>query len=180
MANEPSGPVATALQSAPIKCPACGGENLPDAVFCANHDCHKALGEFKYVREELQEEARWHETLAERATSFIGKPQFLVVHVLWFLLWIALNTGVIAMVRAFDAYPFGLLGIILAAEAIFIAGFVLISQNRQNAHADKRAELDYEVNVRTYREIARIDARLNTVLERLDSLESAIRRSNAE
>jgi len=53
----------------------------------------------------------------------------------------------------FDPAPFGLPGIILAAEAVLIAGFVLITQNRQNAYADKRGELDYEVSVRTYREI---------------------------
>lgn len=60
-------------------------------------------------------------------------------------------------------------------EAIFITGFLLISQNRQNAHADKRAELDYEVNVRTYREIHEIDAMLRTVVDRLEKLEAAVR-----
>ena len=69
------------------------------------------------------------------------------------------------MVRAFDSYPFGLLGIILAVEAIFITGFLLISQNRQSVHADKRAELDYEVNVRTYREIRQIKG----MLQKLES-----------
>ena len=60
-------------------------------------------------------------------------------------------------------------------EAIFITGFLLIGQNRQNAHADKRAELDYEVNVRTYREIHEIDAMLRTVVDRLEKLEAAVR-----
>jgi hypothetical protein len=40
-------------QDSIIFCPACGGENPADAVFCGNHSCHKALGEFKYVLEEL-------------------------------------------------------------------------------------------------------------------------------
>lgn len=60
----------------------------------------------------------------------------------------------------------------LTAEAIFIAGFVLISQNRQNAHADKRAELDYEVSVRTYREVVKIEALLSSLSERIDRLEA--------
>jgi uncharacterized membrane protein len=154
--------------SIPLVCPVCGGENAPDAVFCANPQCHKALGEFKYVIEELRDEARWHEALAERVVDFIGTSHFLVAHGVWFLIWVAINTGVLAFVQRFDEYPFGLLGIILAAEAVLIAGFVLISQNRQSAHADKRAELDYEVSVRTYREITDLNNRLRIVLERLE------------
>src|SRR5438128_2842186 len=116
-----------------MSCPACGGSNPPDAVFCGNPACHKALGDFKYVLEELRSEARWHEVLAEKITAFIGKPHFLVVHGLWFALWVAINSGIFAFIRKFDEYPYGLLGIILAAEAVLITGVVLISNNRQSA-----------------------------------------------
>ena len=95
------------------------------------------------------------------------------MHVFWFAIWLAINTGVLALVQAFDAYPFGLLSIILAIEAIFITGFLLISQNRQSIHADKRAELDYEVNVRTYREIRQIKAMLKALEYELKRIESA-------
>src|SRR5262245_46787021 len=120
--------------SEPIVCPACGGANPPDAVFCGNPACHKALGEFRYVREALFAKARRHELLADRVTAFVGKPHFLVVHALWFTIWIVANTGMVAMLAHFDEYPFGLLGIILSVEAIFITGFLLISNNRQSAH----------------------------------------------
>jgi uncharacterized membrane protein len=158
-------------ESCSLVCPACGGENAPDAVFCANPACHKALGDFKYVLEELRSEAQWHEALAEKITVFIGKPHFLAVHGLWFALWVVINSGIIAFIRKFDEYPYGLLGIILAAEAVVITGVVLISNNRQSAHADKRAELDYEVNVRTYRQITDTETTLKAILERLDRLE---------
>lgn len=160
-------------RSAPIFCPACGHENASDAVFCAGTACHKALGEFEYVHEVLKAETRWHEALAEKISSFISNPSFFVVHAFWFGIWVAINTGVVVLVRAFDAYPFGLLGIILAIEAIFITGFLLISQNRQSIHADKRAELDYEVNVRTYREIRQIKAMLQTLERELKRIETA-------
>lgn len=157
----------------PLICPACGGANPPAAVFCANPDCRKALGEFRYVREEVLAEARWHETLAERVVAWIGRPHFLGVHLLWFTLWVVINTGALIMVRRFDEYPFVLLGIILAIETIFITGFVLISQSRQTAHADKRAELDYEVNVQTYRKINEIEALLQELAAKMDRLEAA-------
>jgi uncharacterized membrane protein len=158
-----------------IVCPACGGENPPDAVFCGAEECHKALGGFRYVREELQAETHWHERVADRVAGFIGRPQFLLVHAFWFAAWVGLNTGLVAMTAHFDDYPFGLLGIILSIEAIFITGFLLIAQNRQSAHADKRAELDYEVNVRTYRRIEHIDATLRTLGARLERVEAAVR-----
>jgi uncharacterized membrane protein len=144
---------------------------VPDAVFCANVACHKALGEFRYVYEELHAAAKWYELLADRVAAFIGKPQFLAIHAVWFAIWVALNTGIVAIMAHFDEYPFGLLGIILSVEAIFITGFLLISQNRQNVHADKRGELDYEVNVRTYRKINEIDALLRDMAGRLERLE---------
>ena len=163
-----------ASDTAPMVCPACGGHNAPEAVFCANPACHKALGEFDYVLEQLRAETRWHEALAERVTGFIGQPHFLGVHLLWFALWALVNTGMVALVRRFDAYPFALLGILLAAEAIFITGFLLISQNRQNRHADKRAELDYEVNVRTYRQISEIADTLQEIAQRLNTIEAVL------
>jgi uncharacterized membrane protein len=152
-------------------CPACGGSNDADAVFCANPACGKALGEFRYVREELDAGRRWHESVAERVTAFVGRPHYVVAHTLWFAAWIAVNTAGAAAMRAFDQYPFSLLGILLSIEAIFITGFVLISQNRQAAHADKRAELDYEVNVRTYREIGEIRDALRALQRQLAHLE---------
>lgn len=50
---------------------------------------------------------------------------------------------------------------------------MLISQNRQNAHDRKRAELDYEVAVRTYRELGEVATLMRTLQARLDALEGA-------
>jgi uncharacterized membrane protein len=154
-----------------VRCPACGGANAAEAVFCANPACRKALGEFRFVREELAARARWHERLADRVSAFVGKPHFLLVHALWFGLWVAGNTGVLAVVAHFDEYPFSLLGLILAIEAIFITGFLLISSNRQAAHAEARAELDYEVNVRSYRKLRDVEVVLRDLVARLEKLE---------
>ena len=154
-----------------ITCPACGGVNPGDGIFCADPACRKALGEFRFVREELAAVSRWHERIADRITTFVGTPHFLAVHAVWFLIWVAINTGLVAVMVRFDEYPFGLLGIILAIEAIFITGIVLISNNRQSAYAELRGELDYEVNVRTYRRIQEIERLLQAILERLDGAE---------
>ena len=112
--------------------------------------------------------------MADRVAAFIANPYFIVLHAFWFLLWIAVNTGLVTFSPMFDAYPFGLLGIILSIEAIFITGFVLISQNRQSAHAEKRSELDYEVNVRTFREIQSMKGVLADIQGRIDRIETRL------
>jgi uncharacterized membrane protein len=147
-----------------INCPACGGENPADAVFCGNHECHKALGEFKYVLEELQAKKNWIEKMADQVTGFIAKPQFIIIHILWFSVWIAANQGVFGQFANFDEYPYSLLGIILAIEAVLITGFLLISQSHQAAYSEKRAELDYEVNIRSYRKIIALEKRLDQIM----------------
>ncbi|MGH8658547.1 MAG: DUF1003 domain-containing protein [Gammaproteobacteria bacterium] len=155
----------------PIICPVCQGENPGDAVFCQNPVCHKALGEFSFVTEEFAAKSSWLERVADRVTRFTGQPHFITVHVVWFGIWVALNTGTLAILGTFDAYPYSMLGILLAIEAILITSFLLISQNRQNVYTDKRAELDYEVNVRSYRKLKELQETLGALTQQLAALE---------
>jgi uncharacterized membrane protein len=67
-----------------------------------------------------------------------------------------------------------LLGIVLAIEAALVTGFLLVSNNRQNARAETRATLEYEVNVRSYRLARRIEAQLAALDARLDRLERSL------
>jgi uncharacterized membrane protein len=103
------------------------------------------------------------ERVADRITAFAGSMRFVYLHTAWFSLWILVNLGLVAAalggLRApFDPFPFGLLTMIVSLEAIFLSTFVLISQNRQAAVADHRAELDYQVNCRSEAEIAKLTA----------------------
>lgn len=165
-------PVAAARPQTPgIPCPACRQPNPADAVFCANPACHKALGEFPYVLEELRAAQSSVERLAERVNRLAGHPHFATAHLLWFALWITLNSGLLLGARAFDRYPYDLLSFALALEATLLGAFLLISNNRQNIHAEKRAELDYEVNVRTYRAVLQLLEATERLQRRLDTLE---------
>ena len=70
-----------------------------------------------------------HDHIADTITSFSGRMGFVYVHIVWFGLWILLNTGRVG-VGAFDPFPYGLLTMIVSLEAIFLSTVVLISQNR--------------------------------------------------
>lgn len=107
-----------------------------------------------------------HVRLADGISRFSGSIGFVGLHVAWFAVWILVNIG-IAGYLGFDPFPFGLLTTIVSLEAIFLTAFVLLSQNRMQAVADRRAELDLHINLLAEREttvilakLARIEARL--------------------
>jgi len=85
---------------------------------------------------------------ADRVTAFAGSLNFVYIHSVWFAIWIAINIGLLGSALAFDQFPFGLLTMIVSLEAIFLATFVMVSQNRQAARSDVRSQLDFENNVR--------------------------------
>lgn len=148
-------------------CPACGLHNPPDAVFCGDRACRKALGPFAYVAEEVRREARWHHRLAERFTGWIVSPHFVGGHLAWMAAWMLLNTGAFAFVQTWDAYPYFGMVTILAVETLLITVFVLISSARQSAVATERDELDYEVSVRTYRKLLELEAEVRELRRRM-------------
>ena len=156
-----------------IVCPMCRGLNEGTAVFCKNPDCHKALGEFRYALEELGKKSKWHATLVSRIASFVGRPHFVALHLGVVLVWVAANTGLIFMAKAFDAYPFGLLALLLSIEAVLITSILIMSNTGQTELANTRAKLDYEVNVQTYREIQEVLRALDDISARLDRIEGS-------
>ena len=85
---------------------------------------------------------------ADSITAFAGSMRFVYIHLIWFGMWIALNIGLAGVDHEFDSFPFGLLTMIVSLEAIFLATFVMISQNRQATRADLRSQLDFENNIR--------------------------------
>ena len=62
--------------------------------------------------------------IADKITTFAGSMRFVYIHAVWFAAWIILRV---------EPYPFGLLTMIVSLEAIFLATFVMISQNRADA-----------------------------------------------
>jgi uncharacterized membrane protein len=87
------------------------------------------------------------EVIADQLNAIAASPVYLVLHVVWFAIWIAWNIGWLGF-RPFDPYPFGLLTMIVSLEAIFLSIFVLMAQKRESAIAELREELALQVNLR--------------------------------
>jgi uncharacterized membrane protein len=103
---------------------------------------------------ELEAEAREQRTrvdrLAEAIAKFCGSMTFVWVHVIWFGLWIALNT--IPGITHIDPFPFTFLTLVVSLEAIFLSTFILISQNHETRLSERRNNLDLQINLLTEQE----------------------------
>jgi uncharacterized membrane protein len=106
-------------------------------------------------RREAEDARTFRDHIADGVTQFAGSIPFIYFHVLWFGIWVLANLE-IGGFPAFDPFPFGLLTTIVSLEAIFLSTFVLVSQNRQAAIAERRAELDLQINLLAEYEVTRI------------------------
>jgi uncharacterized membrane protein len=92
---------------------------------------HPALVEHSARRRE-----RVSDRVADVITQFAGSMLFVVIHIVWFALWIVLRV---------EAFPFGLLTMIVSLEAIFLSTFVMISQNRADEKRQALADHQWQL-----------------------------------
>lgn len=118
------------------------------------------------VNEEIEVHSNVLQKIADWLAWFSGSMPFLISHTVWFATWISLNTLILGE-AAFDPFPFGLLTMIVSLEAIFLACFVLISQNRQAQKDKVRSDIEYEVNIKAELEIAHLHEKTDRIYEKM-------------
>lgn len=106
------------------------------------------------------------ERIADWATETFGSIGFLFANIAWFVVWMVVNTGLIPGIRPFDPFPFGLLTMIVSLEAIILAIFVLISQNRAEKVDDLREEVDLQVDLIAEEELTKLLKMVALLLEK--------------
>jgi uncharacterized membrane protein len=90
--------------------------------------------------------------IADAITGFAGSMPFVYFHAFLFGAWLLINTGVLPFIEPFDPFPFVMLAMVASVEAIFLSTFVLVSQNRMQALADRRADLNLQISLLAERE----------------------------
>lgn len=91
---------------------------------------------------------------------------FVYLHLALFGSWIVVNLGW-TPVRPFDP-SFVVLAVVASVEAIFLSTFILISQNRMAALADKRADLDLQVSLLAEHEVTRVLSLIAAIARKMD------------
>jgi uncharacterized membrane protein len=99
-------------------------------------------------------------SLSERAgdavASFAGSLVFVLIHALLVLTWILVNAAGVRGIPRFDPYPFSLLGMIVAVEAVVLSSFILMRQNRMSRRAERRDHLNLQVDLISEKEITKL------------------------
>lgn len=118
------------------------------------------------ARQQQEDERRkWQDRLADAVTAFTGSMTFVFLHLLLFGLWLAWNLGWLGL-KPFDP-SFVVLAMVASVEAIFLSTFVLISQNRSAAQADKRANLDLQISLLSEHEVTRLIVLVTAIAEKM-------------
>ncbi len=121
-------------------------------------------------RREEQGRRGAEDRIADAVSRFAGSMRFVYLHLLLYGAWIAVNLGWTPL-RAFDP-SFVILAMEASVEAIFLSTFVLITQNRMAALADRRADLDLQVSLLTEHEVTRVVTLVRAIAERMGVPES--------
>jgi uncharacterized membrane protein len=118
------------------------------------------------VRLKAAREQKLEDRIATGMTSFSGSMLFFYIHVVWFSLWFLLNTGHLGF-TPFDPYPYGFLTVVVSLEAIFLATFVLISQNLLSREAERLTDLGLQTGLLTEHELTRVLQMLRAIQDKI-------------
>ena len=102
------------------------------------------------IERSQKENRTFGEKVSELIAAFCGSMTFVWVHVVWFTMWILLNS--VFTVTAFDPFPYTFLTLVVSLEAIFLSTFILISQNHETQLTERRNHLDLQINMLTEQE----------------------------
>jgi uncharacterized membrane protein len=110
----------------------------------------------KNLESYIEFEEKWSEALAKFLTKSFGTLRFLILTLIFILLWILLNLGLVPGITPFDLYPFVWLVTIVQLFSIVLSIVILISQNQETRITEIRQQVDLEINVRAEHEITKI------------------------
>ena len=107
------------------------------------------------------------EAITDTIGGFVGTISFVIAQLVAFAAWIIVNAGTVPQLAPFDRFPYPLLSAITSLEAVLLAAFVLMKQNRLGMVADRRDHLDLQVNLLT-------EQRATQIIQMLDRLSTRL------
>jgi uncharacterized membrane protein len=106
--------------------------------------------------EEALERRSSSERFADAMGLFAGSLPFVLFHLVLLLAWLLVNGGHVRGLRPFDPYPFSLLAMIVAMEAVILSSFILMRQNRMMRRGELRDHLNLQVDLLAEKEITKV------------------------
>jgi uncharacterized membrane protein len=129
--------------------------NQPGDDSTRTHLVSENIGRIADLERAARRDLSPSERISKVITDFAGSLQFVLLHVVIFTGW-ALWNGLAPLRLRFDPYPFGLMTMLVSLEGVFLATFVLITQNRMMAQSERRDHLGLQVNMLTEQELTMV------------------------
>src|SRR5947208_12296569 len=117
------------------------------------------------ISKQFEKKLTFGERLSDSIAAFGGSWTFIIVFSLILLVWIGLNSFILAN-RAFDPYPYILMNLVLSALAALQAPVIMMSQNRSEARDRLRGENDYKMNPNAELEIRHLHEKIDHLLRK--------------
>lgn len=115
------------------------------------------------VENNSNEKTTFGQKAADAVSKFAGSWAFIFSFVAVMVIWMIVN--VVLSTKAFDAYPFILLNLVLSCIAAVQAPLIMMSQTRQEVKDRKRAENDYKINLKNELIIDDLHKKIELILE---------------
>ena len=126
-------------------------------------------------KNEREDKITFGQKAADAVAKFAGSWAFIFSFIAVMVIWMVMN--VLLAAKAFDAYPFILLNLVLSCIAAVQAPLIMMSQNRQEVKDRKRAENDYRVNLKSefvidalYKKLESISEMQKKIFKKLEAL----------
>jgi uncharacterized membrane protein len=117
--------------------------------------------------QEFLEQRTLSERVGDGIAGFAGSMYFVLAQVLLVLSWILLNANRVSWIPRFDPYPFSLLGMIVAVEAVVLSSFILMRQNRMAKRGERRDHLNLQVDLIAEKEITKLLQMVQAICEHM-------------
>ena len=111
--------------------------------------------------------------VASKIADVVGSWRFIIIQSVIFTVWVAFN--VIGIIARWDPYPFILLNLMLSFQSAYAGPIIMMSQNRQGVIDRKRAEFDYDTNLKAELEIEWLHQKIDMLrMQEFKELQSTI------
>ena len=153
-----------------------GFEDLPERERRVISQIAKRVHISQNINRAFDEKLALGQRLADRVSAFGGSWTFIILFGVVLVVWVLLNSFVLAQSQdAFDPYPYVFLNLILSMLAALQAPVIMMSQNRQDSKDRVRADLDYQVNLKSEIEIMELHRKVDRMKDEMVDLLVAVR-----
>ena len=137
--------------------------DVTDKEFTDEELIHELIATNITMDNKKEEKLSLGQRASDAVAKFEGSWAFIFSFIAVMLIWMIVN--LLLASRAFDAYPFILLNLVLSCIAAIQAPLIMMSQNRQEAKDRERAENDYKVNLKNELIIDDLHRKMDLILE---------------